>query len=105
MIRFEILLPLHYNDGKLVEPEKFVATDDELVQAFGAISTDQVVVRGSGNIKAPSTPIKFSAFAWMSRTTPITGTPCAPSRKRTSFVLINSISGSRLKRLTLFSND
>lgn len=46
MIRFEILLPLYHNNGALVEPEKFVATDDELMEAFGAISTDQVVVRG-----------------------------------------------------------
>ncbi len=46
MIRFEILLPLYYNNGSLVEPEKFVVTDDELVQVFGAISTDQVNVRG-----------------------------------------------------------
>ena len=44
MIRFEILLPLYYNDGTLVEPENFVATDDELVQVFGAISTDQIAV-------------------------------------------------------------
>jgi hypothetical protein len=29
-----------------MEKEKFVATDDELVQRFGATSTDTVVVRG-----------------------------------------------------------
>ncbi len=46
MIRFEILLPLFYNDGRPVEPEKFAATDDELVQCFGATSTDTVVIRG-----------------------------------------------------------
>ena len=46
MIRFEILLPLFYNDGRPVEPAKFLATDDELVSHFGAISTDTVVVRG-----------------------------------------------------------
>lgn len=46
MIRFEILLPLFYNDGRPVEPEKFVSTDDELVGHFGATSTDAVVVRG-----------------------------------------------------------
>ena len=32
MIRFEILLPLFYNDGRPVEREKFLQTDDELVQ-------------------------------------------------------------------------
>jgi hypothetical protein len=46
MIRFEILLPLFYNDGRPIEPDKFLATDDELVRGFGATSTDTVVVRG-----------------------------------------------------------
>ena len=46
MIRFEILLPLFYNDGRSIEPEKFLATDDDLVRTFGATSTDQVTVRG-----------------------------------------------------------
>src|SRR5438876_8482738 len=46
MIRFEILLPLFYNDGRPIEREKFLQTDDELVQAFGATSTDTIVVRG-----------------------------------------------------------
>ena len=46
MIRFEILLPLFYNDGRPIEPEQFLATDDELVALFSATSTDTVVVRG-----------------------------------------------------------
>jgi hypothetical protein len=46
MIRFEILLPLFYNDGRAIEDQKFVATDDELVANFGATSTDSVAVRG-----------------------------------------------------------
>ena len=46
MIRFEILLPLFYNDGRPVEREKFLETDDELVRRFGASSTDTVTVRG-----------------------------------------------------------
>jgi hypothetical protein len=46
MIRFEILLPLFYNDGRPIEPEKFLQTDQELVQQFGATSTDTVVVLG-----------------------------------------------------------
>lgn len=46
MIRFEILLPLFYNDGRMIEGQKFVETDDELVATFGATSTDTVVVRG-----------------------------------------------------------
>lgn len=46
MIRFEILLPLFYNDGRAIEREKFLETDDELIQLFGATSTDTIVVRG-----------------------------------------------------------
>jgi hypothetical protein len=46
MIRFEILLPLFYNDGRQIEREKFLETDDELVRYFGATSTDTVTVRG-----------------------------------------------------------
>jgi hypothetical protein len=46
MIRFEILLPLFYNGGRPVEDEKFVATDDQLIESFGATSTDRVSVRG-----------------------------------------------------------
>jgi hypothetical protein len=46
MIRFEILLPLYYNDGTPIEREKFLTTDDELINLFGATSTDTVVVQG-----------------------------------------------------------
>lgn len=46
MIRFEIPLPLFYNDGRSIEPEKFLEADDEIVRRFGASSTDTVVVRG-----------------------------------------------------------
>ena len=46
MIRFEILLPLFYNDGRAIEKDKFLVTDEELVRQFGALSTDVVVVRG-----------------------------------------------------------
>lgn len=46
MIRFEILLPLFYNDGRPIEREKLLQTDDELVRLFGAVSTHAVIVRG-----------------------------------------------------------
>ena len=35
--RYEILLPLKYNDGTPVEPEKFQATRRKLVGQFGAM--------------------------------------------------------------------
>ena len=46
MIRYEILLPLYLNDGAPVAAERFLETDDELLDAFGAISTDTVVIKG-----------------------------------------------------------
>jgi hypothetical protein len=55
MIRFEILLPLFYNDGRAVEDHKFIDTDDELVATFGATSTDTVTGVGAGCTKARST--------------------------------------------------
>jgi len=52
MIRFEILLPLFYNDSRPIEPERFMATDDDLVTTFGATSTDQITVRGHWKYKS-----------------------------------------------------
>jgi hypothetical protein len=46
MTRFEIQLPLFYNDGRAVEDRKYIETDDEFIALFGATSTDTVVVRG-----------------------------------------------------------
>jgi hypothetical protein len=45
--RFEILLPLNYNDGRTIEPEKFLETNHELLEQFGALTTDTVEVHGS----------------------------------------------------------
>ena len=44
--RYEILLPLKYNDGTAVEPEKFQATRRELVEQFGALTMDAPPVSG-----------------------------------------------------------
>ncbi len=44
--RFEILLPLNYNDGRLIERDKFLLTHRELVQRFGATTVD--TTRASG---------------------------------------------------------
>jgi hypothetical protein len=46
MVRFELLLPLYSNDGRSIEQEKFLQTDEELVAQFGATSTDAVLVSG-----------------------------------------------------------
>lgn len=45
--RYEILLPLVYNDGKPIEKEKFFQTDQELVEKFGATTTDTTIAIGS----------------------------------------------------------
>ena len=46
MVRFEILLPLYYNNGNQIEQDKFLETNQELVTQFGATSTDSVIVSG-----------------------------------------------------------
>ena len=45
--RFEILLPLNYNDGTEIEPTKFDQTADELSERFGALTEDTVRVTGT----------------------------------------------------------
>jgi hypothetical protein len=44
--RYEILLPLKYNDGTEVEAEKFQETRRELVARFGALTMDPASVSG-----------------------------------------------------------
>ncbi len=45
--RFEILLPLNYNDESLIEPEKFDQTAEELTDQFGAVTQDTVRITGT----------------------------------------------------------
>ena len=45
--RFEILLPLNYNDGSEIELEKFDRTADELCDRFGGVTQDTVRVTGT----------------------------------------------------------
>ncbi len=44
--RYEILLPLLYNDGSKIEKEKFLITNEELVEKFGATTTDSTRIIG-----------------------------------------------------------
>jgi hypothetical protein len=44
--RFEILLPLQFNDGQPVPDELIVAVELELEQQFGSISTETQLIRG-----------------------------------------------------------
>jgi hypothetical protein len=45
--RIEILLPLNYNDGTEVEPEKFELTADELSDHFSGITQDVTRITGT----------------------------------------------------------
>ena len=45
--RFEILLPLNYNDGALIEAEKFDQTAEELCNRFGGVTQDTVRITGT----------------------------------------------------------
>lgn len=44
--RYEILLPLLYNNGTSIEKEKFLLTNEELVIKFGAATTDSTRIVG-----------------------------------------------------------
>ena len=44
--RDEILLPIRYNDGSLVEPEKFKVTYEEIVTHVGAVTIRPATVHG-----------------------------------------------------------
>lgn len=44
--RYEILLPLLYNNGSKIEKEKFLITNKELIEKFGATTTDSTKIVG-----------------------------------------------------------
>ncbi len=44
--RYEILLPLLYNDGAKIEKEKFLITNEDLLNKFGATTTDTTMIVG-----------------------------------------------------------
>lgn len=45
--RYEILLPLVYNDGAKIEEEKFFQTNQELLGKFSTSTTDTITASGS----------------------------------------------------------
>ena len=45
--RYEILLPLRYNDGRRIEPIKFDQTNLELLERFSATTADMITAVGS----------------------------------------------------------
>ncbi len=44
--RYEMLLPLKYNDGRFIEDEKFHQTREELIERFDAVSIASGAVHG-----------------------------------------------------------
>ncbi len=44
--RYEILLPLRYNDGRAISEDRFYQTREELIAQFGAINFQPNVIRG-----------------------------------------------------------
>ncbi len=46
LIRYEILLPLLYNDGSAIEKEKYLTTNEELLDEFGATTSDSKRIVG-----------------------------------------------------------
>ena len=53
--RFEILLPLQFNDGREVPPEWLAEAVLEIVENFGAASYETQKSKAIGGIKALST--------------------------------------------------
>jgi hypothetical protein len=45
--RYEILLPLRYNDGRSIEAEKFDRTNIELIEKFSATTADMLIAVGT----------------------------------------------------------
>jgi hypothetical protein len=45
--RYEILLPLNYNDGTAIELAKFDLTAEELCERFGGITEDSIRTSGT----------------------------------------------------------
>lgn len=45
--RYEILLPLRYNDGERIEKVKFTQTQRDILEQFGAVTVDSVGVIGT----------------------------------------------------------
>src|SRR5262245_15730933 len=45
--RYEMLLPLTYNDGRAIEDEKFYETREELIARFDAVAMQPGLVQGT----------------------------------------------------------
>jgi hypothetical protein len=55
-VRFEIRLPIHYNDGTEIEPEKHLQTKEEIFDKFGGFI---VITITSGGWRHPNTSEEY----------------------------------------------
>ena len=51
MKKYEIYLPLKYNDGKEIEPEKIKRIREELIAVFGALTVSSLSAPYQGSWK------------------------------------------------------
>jgi hypothetical protein len=51
MRKYEIYLPLKYNDGKQIEPDKIKQIREELIGMFGAITVSFQILALSRNLE------------------------------------------------------
>lgn len=58
VLKFEILLPLYYNDGREIEDEKFQTTYDEIISKFDAITVGSTPLLGDW--RDPVTRVRYS---------------------------------------------
>lgn len=55
-VRFEIRLPIYYNDGTEIEPEKHLQTKDEIFDKLGGFT---VITVTTGGWLDPNTNVKY----------------------------------------------
>ena len=81
MRRYEILLPLRFNDGAPVPDELVGGEMVALQDQFGAVSFETQTIRGQWSVKASSTWTSRSVFSWMWRMLRKTGASSLNSRR------------------------
>ena len=62
MTKYEIYLPLKYNDGKAIEPEKIKQVREQLIAVFGAITVSSLSApfQELGNMEASNLSMTLS---------------------------------------------
>ena len=92
--RYEILVPLVHNDGRLVPEPLLAQTFAELREKFGAASWETQTIRGSWEFKASCMKTISRASTSMLPTSRSTGNSFGFSKKRSKHVSTSWRSGS-----------